>query len=315
MRKVMRLMLSGILNIDKPRGMTSHDVVDAVRRIVGLRAVGHTGTLDPEASGVLILCLGRATRFARFFEALEKTYWTVMRLGVCTDTQDATGTVTRQCEVPGVNAGRLQDILKQFIGPLQQIPPMYSAVKHRGQRLYQLARKGQVVAREARDVFIRRLELLDVRGPLVTLTVTCSKGTYVRTLCEDIGLALGYGAHVVHLQRCRVGPFSLHNADSLELLRQRAREGTRDTMCLPLTDALAFLPALFLTPRQYDDLRTGQGRGLTTLLKTLTRPTLEASCYRLCMPADKTVAVMHRQASEPRRWKLYYLEHDTFQPA
>ena len=187
-------MYSGVLMMDKPHGMTSHDVVAAVRRCLGMRAVGHTGTLDPEASGLLLLCLGRGTKFARFFEALEKTYWAVMRLGVCTDTQDATGSVTRQCDVATVEKAQVETVLAQFRGAIQQVPPMYSAVKHRGQRLYHLARQGQIVPRDPREVFIRRLELLHVEGPWVTLSVTCSKGTYIRTLCEDIGLALGYGA-------------------------------------------------------------------------------------------------------------------------
>ena len=152
-------MLNGILNLDKPRGMTSHDAVAAVRRIIGIRAVGHTGTLDPEASGILVLCLGSATKFARFFETLEKTYWTVIQLGLCTDTQDATGTVTRQCEVPPLTHAQLRNVLDRFQGPLQQIPPMYSAVKYRGQRLYHLARQGQTVARQARAIFVRHLEM------------------------------------------------------------------------------------------------------------------------------------------------------------
>src|ERR687884_1378978 len=154
-------MLSGILNLDKPRGMTSHDAVAAVRRILGIKAVGHTGTLDPEASGVLVLCLGEATRFARFFENLEKTYWTVLQLGVCTDTQDATGTVTRQHEVPPFTRAQIHNVLARFQGALQQVPPMYSAVKYRGQRLYHLARQGQTVARQARTISVRQLELLE----------------------------------------------------------------------------------------------------------------------------------------------------------
>src|SRR5215813_9516184 len=166
-------MLSGILNLDKPRGITSHDAVAAVRRILGIRAVGHTGTLDPDASGVLVLCLDSATKFARFFETLEKTYWTVIRLGLCTDTQDASGTVTRQCEVPPLARTQIDNVLDRFRGSLQQIPPMYSAVKYHGQRLYRLARQGQTVARQARDIFVRRVDLLDQRETQITLSITC----------------------------------------------------------------------------------------------------------------------------------------------
>jgi tRNA pseudouridine55 synthase len=306
-------MLNGILNIDKPRGMTSHDVVAAVRRIIGLRAVGHTGSLDPDASGVLLLCLGRATKLARVFEELDKSYWVVMCLGVCTDTQDATGTVTRQRDVPPLSILHLQEVLQQYTGAIAQIPPMYSAVKYHGQRLYRLARQGHVVQREARHVVIHRLELLDLRGPLVTLAVTCSKGTYIRTLCEDIGLTLGYGAHVVHLQRCRIGRLSLRQAWSLELLRQEAQAGRVTHLCLPLPEALAFLPALSLTPHQYDLLCTGQGRALTAFIDSMACRPLYASWYRLCTPAKQTVAVMGRHTTRPHEWKVYPLEHDALQ--
>jgi tRNA pseudouridine55 synthase len=262
-------MLSGILNLDKPRGITSHDAVAAVRRIVGIRTVGHTGTLDPEASGVLVLCLGGATKCARFFEALEKTYWTVLRLGLCTDTQDATGTVTRQGEVPPLTRGQLCEVLERFQGPLQQIPPMYSAVKYRGQRLYRLARQGHVVPRQARDIFVRQVDLLDQRGAYITLGITCSKGTYIRTLGEDIGLALGCGAHVVHLQRCRVGPFSLPGACSLEVLQQHVHAGTLSRVLMPVTEALSFLPSSTLASQPYDTPRTQQEQTLSTKEKEL----------------------------------------------
>jgi tRNA pseudouridine55 synthase len=300
-------MRSGVLMMDKPHGMTSHDVVAAVRRCLGMRAVGHTGTLDPEASGLLLLCLGRGTKFARFFEALEKTYWAVMRLGVCTDTQDATGSVTRQCDVATVEKAQVETVLAQFRGAIQQVPPMYSAVKHRGQRLYHLARQGQIVPRDPREVFIRRLELLHVEGPWVTLSVTCSKGTYIRTLCEDIGLALGYGAHLQHLQRCRIGPFSLRHACALERLQQQAADGVLEAL-LPLSEALDFLPPLPVTTRQYRELRTGQGRMLPAQLADTAPQSPVASSYRLCTPSNTTVAVMHRQPSTPERWKVYQLE-------
>jgi tRNA pseudouridine55 synthase len=300
-------MLSGILNLDKPRGMTSHDAVSAVRRILGVRTVGHTGTLDPEASGVLVLCLGESTQFARFFEMLEKTYWTVLQLGMCTDTQDATGMVTCQREVPSLTRVQIQDVLDSFQGSLQQIPPMYSAVKYRGQRLYRLARQGKTVMRQARDIFVRRLELLDQRKTQITLSVTCSKGTYIRTLGEDIGLALGCGAHVLHLQRCRVGHFSLQGACLLQILQQQVGAGTLSHVLIPVTEALSFLPSLMLTAQQYDDLCRRQGRALSTILDTLQPLPEHASGYRLCIPSQRTVAVMQRQLSPPDRqkWKLY----------
>ena len=300
-------MLSGILNLDKPRGMTSHEAVAAVRRIFGIKAVGHTGTLDPDASGVLVLCLGEATRFARFFENLEKTYWTVLQLGVCTDTQDATGTVTRQHEVPPLTPAQLHNVLARFQGALRQVPPMYSAVKYRGQRLYRLARQGKTVTRQARDIFVRHIELLDQRETQITLSITCSKGTYIRTLGEDIGLALGCGAHILHLQRCRVGHFSLQDACSLSVLQHQMQLGNVAPTLIPVTEALSFLPSLMLTPQQYDDLCTRQGSALATILDTFPSVPQHASGYRLCIPSQKTVAVIRRQCSPAKisKWKLY----------
>jgi tRNA pseudouridine55 synthase len=300
-------MLSGILNLDKPRGMTSHDAVAAVRRSLGLQAVGHTGTLDPEASGVLVLCLGRATQCARLFENLEKTYWTVVQLGACTDTQDATGTVTHQRAVPLFTAAEIRNVLERFRGAIQQIPPMYSAVKYRGQRLYHLARQGKTVTRQARDIFVRRLELLEQRATQITLGITCSKGTYIRTLAEDIGLALGCGAHVVHLQRCRVGHFSLQRACSLRTLQQHAQAGTLSDLIIPVTEALSFLPSLMLTAQQYDDLCMRQGSALAPILDTAHALPQHASGYRLCLPPQQTVAVIQRRLSPTKisKWKLY----------
>ncbi len=303
-------MQSRILNIDKPRGMTSHDVVAMARKRFGLRAVGHTGTLDPAASGVLLLCLGRATKFARFFEALDKTYWTIVELGTCTDTQDATGQVTRACAVPPVQRAQIESVLERFRGHIEQVPPMYSAVKHQGQRLYKLARQGQVVQREPRHVHIRRLELLHIQGPQLTLSVTCSKGTYIRTLCEDLGLALGYGAHMAALQRCRIGGFSLAQAGSVASLSPCATASPDEPIrgLSPLSHALTFLPSLMLTPPQYQAVQTGQGRALPMILSSTPTRHLTSLSYRLCLPHDRTIAVMHRQT--PERWKLYRLEHE-----
>lgn len=300
-------MRSGILLVDKCRGMTSHDVVAVVRRLAGMRQVGHTGTLDPDASGVLVLCLGRATKLARCFAELEKAYWVVMQLGVRTDTQDRTGTVIGRAQIPVLSHRDLEAVLQQFTGPLQQIPPMYSAVKHHGQRLYHLARQGQTVTRQARPIFIRRCELLDVRGAWVTFAVTCSKGTYVRTLCEDIGLILGCGAHLVHLQRCQVGPFCLSQAYTLPVLQHSAHRVALQLL-IPIAEALHFLPPLVLTTQQYDELQRGQRRNLSAILQTVGRPLLPASCYRLCSPTHGTFAVIHRQTTTPEKWELHPLE-------
>lgn len=297
-------MLNGVLNLAKPLGMTSHDVVSVVRRLTGLRAVGHTGTLDPAASGVMIVCLGRATKFARFFESLEKTYWTVLQLGACTDTQDATGCIISTAEVLPYSTHDIRRVLSLFTGSIQQVPPMYSAVKHQGERLYHLARRGQTVIREARDVYIRCLECLDMRQTRMTLSVICSKGTYIRTLGESVGLALGCGAHILHLQRCRVGPYSYRHAWSLEDLAQLARSGELQTALIPLTEALSFLPAVPLSACQCATLRIQPQGVLKSISKTLERLPSDISSYRLCDQAQYTVAVIQRQASPCNVWKI-----------
>jgi tRNA pseudouridine55 synthase len=298
-------MSSGILCVDKPRGKTSHDIVAEIRRLTGIRSVGHTGTLDPDASGLLLLCLGRATKFARCFEALDKTYWTVLHLGIRTDTQDATGAMIAQRSLPPITPVRLRQVMAQFTGRIQQVPPMYSAVKHRGQRLYRLARQGKTVHRQAREVDIRRLDILDIRLPWVTLHVTCSKGTYIRTLCDDIGETLGCGAYMQHLQRCRVGPFSLAQSYDMADVRRRVRTGEFGAALVPPAQALQFLPTLSLDGRQHTALRQGQGRIVPHLFPELSRQT---SGYRLRTEATGTFAVILPHGANPQKWKLSYLE-------
>lgn len=293
-------MHNGLLLIDKPRGMTSHDVVATVRRAVHMQAIGHTGTLDPEASGLLGLCLGKATKCSQFFMGLEKVYRAVLQLGVCTDTQDATGRITRRDNVPELTPTLLHEVLGRFVGVIQQTPPMYSAVKYHGERLYKLARQGRVVDRQAREVSIHHLALLDVQDSQLTLSITCSKGTYIRTLGEDIGNALGCGAYVARLQRCRVGPFRLSQATSLPRLQEEAQASTVLHGMIPLAQALAFLPPLPLTTQQYTAI---QSLGSKALADLVTPEPLAASCYRFCTPEGETIGVVHRAGLEA--WKLH----------
>lgn len=302
------LMHDGILLVDKPQNMSSHDVVVAIRRMTGMRQVGHTGTLDPHAHGLLVLCLGRATKFARFFEGRDKTYWTVMQLGIRTDTQDATGTIISRAPVPNLSREKFEGILGGFIGSLQQIPPMYSALKHQGQRLYHLARQGLTVSRQPRQIYVRRLTLLDLRREWATLAVTCSKGTYIRTVCEDIGLALGCGAHMTDLQRCRVGSLPLSQAHSLSSLQESAQRGSFPDMLIPLGEALNFLPSLELTGRQYEAIRLGRRDGLATCVPPSNGLRLTASGYRLCTKTQGPFAVMHQLPSSPEKWRVQYFD-------
>lgn len=208
----------------KPGGMTSHDVVDAVRRRFHYRKTGHAGTLDPSAEGVLVLGLGRAaTRRLDVYQGMEKEYRASLELGVSTDTEDADGTVTERREWRGVTEDALRSALGKLSGARDQVPPMYSALKRKGQPLYRLARKGVTVDRSPRPIVIRELELCGFEPPGVRLRVRCSKGTYVRTLCAEIGDALGCGAHMTKLVRTRVGEFTLERAVPLEALMKMTR--------------------------------------------------------------------------------------------
>ncbi len=239
---------SGVLNINKPAGMTSHDVVEAVRKLVRTRRVGHTGTLDPQATGVLPVCVGRATKIAQYLTQADKEYVLTLRLGITTDTQDAAGQVLSRVEDVAVTREQVAALLPRFRGAIQQVPPLFSAKRVGGERLYQIARRGQVVERAPVTVTVHALELLGMEGPCVRLRVHCSKGTYARTLCEDIGRALGVGGHLQDLVRTRSGRFTLAETHTLEALAERVRGGRLDEMLIPVPEALAHLPAVRVAP-------------------------------------------------------------------
>ena len=248
-------MANGILIVDKPAGWTSQDVAAKLRGLFSERRVGHGGTLDPMATGVLPVFLGRATRAVEFFESAEKEYVADVRFGLTTDTQDTTGTVlTRQpvrLDRPAVEAA-----MGRFLGPQEQVPPMYSAVKIGGKKLYELARAGKTVARSPRQITIHELELLAGEGADWRFRVRCSKGTYVRTLCADLGQALGCGGCMSALRRTRAGCFTLEQAVPLDALMAMEPEA-RKTLLLPVDRLFAAHPALTLTPRQAQAVRNG----------------------------------------------------------
>lgn len=210
------MSVHGILNIDKPQGLTSRKVVDRVRRIFGMPKAGHAGTLDPDATGVLLVCLGDATKLFESLQAGSKEYEGVLTLGVATDTMDASGKVIQTTDVSSVTEEQIIATFKQFEGEIEQIPPMFSAVKHKGRPLYKLARRNIKVERSPRVVTIHHLEILAIRKPEVTFRVCCSKGTYIRVLASDIGAAIGCGAHLSSLTRTRSGIFTLSDAISLD---------------------------------------------------------------------------------------------------
>jgi tRNA pseudouridine55 synthase len=214
----------GALLVDKPAGMTSHDVVDRIRRHFGFKKVGHCGTLDPAATGLLILVLERATKIQNQLMADDKTYEGTMKLGVTTDSHDADGAVLAEKPVPPLTAADLETVLTKFRGDIQQVPPMVSAIKHEGTPLYKLARRGQTIVREPRLVHIYDLRALNLHLPFVDLRVACSKGTYVRTLCHDIGEVLGCGAHLYGLRRTRSGNFDVQAAQPLAALLDLNRQ-------------------------------------------------------------------------------------------
>ena len=217
--------MNGIVIIDKPAGWTSQDVTARLRRVFGTRRIGHGGTLDPMATGVLPVFVGRATRGVEFFEHAEKIYETELRLGVATDTEDTTGTVLTHREV-SVTQARLDEVLERFRGEIMQIPPMYSALKVNGQKLCDLARKGRQVERQPRPVTIHELTLLSREGDTLRLRVRCSKGTYIRTLCADIGEALGCGGCMQALRRTQAGEYTIAEAVPLQQLLEAAEPET-----------------------------------------------------------------------------------------
>jgi tRNA pseudouridine55 synthase len=252
--------VNGILLLDKPQGMTSNAALQVVKRLYQARKAGHTGSLDPLATGLLPLCFGEATKVSGFLLDADKRYRVVCRLGERTTTGDAEGEVVEQRPVEGVTEARLRQVLEGFVGEIEQIPPMYSAVKHKGERLYKLARQGVEVEREARKVDIHSLELLDFSIPVFEIDVHCSKGTYVRTLVEDIGEQLGCGAHVTALRRLAVGPFDDSQLVDMEALEAKAAEGMAalDKLLLPMESGLSQWPGVRLSGDAAFYLRQGQ---------------------------------------------------------
>jgi tRNA pseudouridine55 synthase len=234
--------VDGLVVVDKPAGWTSHDVVARLRRIYGLRRVGHAGTLDPDATGVLLVGLGRATRLLRFLTETGKVYRGEVAFGVATDTLDAAGTETGRQPMPGLAAADLEAVLPRFLGTIQQVPPMVSAIKVDGRRLHEMARKGETVERAPRTVRIDRIEIEGFTAgefPRVQLLVECGSGTYIRSLAADLGEATGGCAHLAWLRRLQVGPFPVEEARTLEEIAE-----SPEKVLLPLVEAVRHLPRL-----------------------------------------------------------------------
>lgn len=240
----------GVLIVHKEAGWTSHDVVAKVRRLLGTQKVGHAGTLDPAATGVLPILIGRATRIAEYLIDWDKEYRAVLRLGETTDTQDASGRVLSAIDPSHITEEALRAAVAKFRGAQKQLPPMYSAVKVGGKPLYKAARAGQTIDRAERTISIYHLDIVARNGRDVTLQVVCSKGTYIRTLCADIGQTLGVGGHLLTLERRRVGPLPLEQALTIDEVTRRLHEGTLQRSLLSLDQLLEQLPALVVTNEQ-----------------------------------------------------------------
>lgn len=251
-----RAAIDGVLLLDKPAGWSSNDALTRAKRILNAKKAGHTGTLDPFATGLLPLCFGEATKFSQDLLDADKTYETVVRLGVTTTTGDTEGDVVERREV-AISRQQIEDALCRFRGEIEQVPPMHSALKRDGRPLYEYARAGIELEREARKVVIHALEMLDYREPFLTLRVTCSKGTYIRVLGEDIGKALGCGAHLQELRRTHVGELSVEKAHALGQLEQTG-EGEPERMLEPVDRLLSSFPAISLTGEQARRFLHGQ---------------------------------------------------------
>ena len=245
--------MDGIVIVDKPEGWTSQDVVSKLRGVLKTRRIGHGGTLDPMATGVLPVFVGRATRAVEFFEHAEKTYEAVLRLGLHTDTEDITGTVLEEKQV-NIAENQFLSVLENFRGEIQQIPPMYSAIKVNGQKLCDLARKGREVERQPRTITIHKLECLEFAGNTAKLLVHCSKGTYIRTLCKDIGEALGCGGCMESLRRVTAGEYTIENAVPLQTLID---SDNPESCLLPVDSMFKNYPAVTLTEKQEKCCRNG----------------------------------------------------------
>jgi len=249
--------LDGILNINKPPGKTSYRVVAAVKRLSGERRVGHAGTLDPDATGVLPVCLGRGTRIIEFLVDTTKTYRAQIELGKATDTYDSSGRVTQQGDTSGIDQAKLESALESFRGSIRQTPPMYSAVKHKGQPLYKLARAGIDVERKSRTVKIHRLELINWQPPLATVEIECSKGTYIRSLAHDLGQSLGCGAYLKSLVRTRCGIFDIKDAISISQLEEAFRHGYWEHFLYPIDIVLQDFNAIVVDDAGEEAMRKG----------------------------------------------------------
>jgi tRNA pseudouridine55 synthase len=283
--------ISGVLVIDKPTGMTSHDVVNIVRRGTGIRRAGHTGTLDPRASGVLVILVGTAVRLSEYISASDKRYQAIIRMGTATDTYDAEGAFTRDEVTVDVTEEQFEAELKKFEGEVEQTPPAYSAVKINGRKAYEMARKGEEVEIEPRMIQVHHLEVLEWATPEVVVDVHCSSGTYIRSLANDLGEVLGCGAYLVGLRRTKNGRFSLRDAVPLRKLKDAFEAGDWYKHLIPAAESLSDWPSVVLSADEVEILRHGQRVAVDA-------DDPEDEMVRGISEADELVALMKRVEGE-----------------
>jgi len=252
------LSLNGVLNIDKPSGITSYETVVTIKQLTGVKRVGHAGTLDPLACGVLPICLGKATRIVEYLNELNKTYRAEVLLGKSTDTYDAEGKITDERDASFITEEQIESTMNRFRGEIAQKPPMYSALKHNGKRLYEIARKGITVYRKSRKVNIYGLELKGFNEGVVTIEVECGRGTYIRSLANDLGEALGCGAYLKSLVRTGYGPFTMKNSFSPSKVKDVFEEGRLEEIICPPDKALLHLPVVYVSSEDSWSLRNGK---------------------------------------------------------
>ncbi len=290
--------MDGIVNVNKPLGITSHDVVYRLRKILNIKKIGHTGTLDPEASGVLPMCVGKGTKMVEYLTAANKQYRARLQLGAFTDTQDASGEIIESFQV-NVTEKQIRDVIQSFVGDVTQIPPMYSAIKIDGKKLYELAREGVVVEREPRTITIHNIEIIkiDLESNTVDMLVDCSKGTYIRTLCNDIGAALGCGGHMSALHRTKSGRFDVVDAYTLEEIEEMARREDFSFMT-PVSEALPECKKIVLAERNAYRVRNG--------MKITVQGLADGEIYRVFDEKDEFLALAKQGEERLEIIKSFY---------
>ncbi|HVO41562.1 MAG TPA: tRNA pseudouridine(55) synthase TruB [Aggregatilineales bacterium] len=291
----------GFLPIDKPKGLTSHDVVARIRRGTGIKRIGHAGTLDPMATGALIVCVGAATRLSDYVMHGEKVYRAVLRLGVETDTYDAEGSIVATADASWITPEAIEAEVSHFQGEIEQIPPMYSAIKRSGKKLYELARDGVEIDRAPRRVWLRT-NLLAFNPPDAELEITCSAGTYIRSVAHDLGAVLGVGAHLTALRRLRSG--DLRDLVAWEDLNRALADGSWTRYLLTERDLLAHIPAVHLDRPTADDVLHGRFVRLEPDFQARS-PDSEAILYRAYDPDDRFIALLERHESTLEPTKVF----------